>query len=146
MAFLKDLKRASYKKNTKRRGKGVGSGQGKTAGRGHKGGKARSGYTVSPTFEGGQSSLAVKLPKRGFNNYEFTIRYAEVNLSSLENLDLEFVSMDELKNLGIVRANAKLLKILGNGVLSKKMTVKADKFSESARLKIEKAGGTVELV
>lgn len=132
---------AGAKHSHKRRGCGVGSGHGKTSGRGHKGMKARSGGGVRPGFEGGQMPLYRKLPHRGFNNYKFRTEFAVVNVADLENLGLEEVSRDALVVAGLVRASDALVKILGNGELTKKIIVKADKFSESAIKKIEAAGG-----
>lgn len=129
------------KHSTKRKGRGVGSGQGKTSGRGHKGMKARSGGGVRPGFEGGQMPQYRKLPHRGFNNANFRTEYALVNLCCLEKLGLAEVSREDLVKAGLVRANSKLVKVLGNGKVTKAMTVKADKFSASALKKIEAAGG-----
>ena len=129
------------KHSRKRLGCGVGSGHGKTSGRGHKGAKARSGGHVRPGFEGGQMPLYRKLPHRGFNNYKFRVEYATVNVASLEQLGLEEITRDDLVIAGLVRASDNLVKILGNGELTKKVVVKADKFSASAIKKIEAAGG-----
>ena len=129
------------KHSSKRRGCGVGSGHGKTSGRGHKGAKARSGGHVRPGFEGGQMPLYRKLPHRGFNNYKFREEYAAVNVGALEELGLDEISRDDLVVAGLVRASEPLVKILGAGDLSKKIVVKADKFSEAAVKKIEAAGG-----
>ena len=123
-----------------RRGRGHGSGNGKTAGKGHKGQKARSG-APRPGFEGGQMPLYRKLPHRGFNNYKFTTEYAVVNVGDLEELGLEEITRDALVVAGLVRASDPLVKILGMGTLTKKVVVKADKFSKSAVEKIEAAGG-----
>ena len=144
MGFLTDLKKASYKKTKKRKGKGVGSGQGKTAGRGHKGSKARSGYSISPIFEGGQTSLAVSLPKRGFNNYEFATNYAIVNIADLEELSEVEITLELLKEKRMVRNISTRLKVLGVGETTRALTIKAHKFSKSAKAKIEKAGGKAE--
>ena len=113
----------------KRLGCGVGSGHGKTSGRGEKGAKARSGGHVRPGFEGGQMPLYRKLPHRGFNNFKFTTEYAVVNVGALEDLGLEEITRDSLVIAGLVRK------------LTKKVVVKADKFSKSAVEKIEAAGG-----
>ena len=126
---------------SKRKGCGIGSGHGRTSGRGHKGMKARSGGGVRAGFEGGQMPLYRKLPHRGFNNKNFTVDYAVVNVGCLEKLSDGEVSRDVLVKAGLVRASDKLVKILGNGKLSKKLVVRADKFSESAVKKIEAAGG-----
>ncbi len=129
------------KHSSRRLGCGVGSGHGKTSGRGHKGAKARSGGHVRPGFEGGQMPLYRKLPHRGFNNYNFTVDYAIVKLDDLEKLEVADVNRDELVKAGFVRANACLVKVLGNGKLTKKLNVTADKFSASAKAAIEAAGG-----
>ena len=129
------------KHSHKRLGCGVGSGHGKTSGRGHKGAKARLGGSVRPGFEGGQMPLYRKLPHRGFNNYKFTTEYAVVNVGDLEELGLEEITRDALVVAGLVRASDPLVKILGMGTLTKKVVVKADKFSKSAVEKIEAAGG-----
>ena len=132
-----------------RKGRGAGSGNGKTAGRGHKGQKARSGGGVRPGFEGGQMPLYRRLPKRGFNNKRFAPQYIEVNVSDLEKFDNGAeVSAEILRDAGIIslpKVNDGI-KILGNGELTKKLTVKAVKFTASAKEKIEKAGGTAEEV
>ena len=132
-----------------RKGRGAGSGNGKTAGRGHKGQKARSGGGVRPGFEGGQMPLYRRLPKRGFNNRRFAPQYIEVNVSDLEKFDNGAeVSAEILADAGIIslpKVNDGI-KILGNGDLTKKLTVKAVKFTASAKEKIEKAGGTAEEV
>lgn len=132
-----------------RKGRGAGSGNGKTAGRGHKGQNARSGGGVRPGFEGGQMPLYRRLPKRGFNNKRFALDYIEVNVSDLEKLaDGTEVTAATLAEAGIItlpKVNDGV-KILGNGELSKKLNVKAAKFTASAKEKIEKAGGTAEEV
>lgn len=108
------------KHSSKRRGCGVGSGHGKTSGRGHKGMKARSGGGVRPGFEGGQMPLYRKLPHRGFNNYKFRVEFATVNVGSLEELGLEEITRDDLVLAGLVRAKDALVKVLGDGTLTKK--------------------------
>ena len=132
-----------------RKGRGPGSGNGKTSGRGHKGQNARSGGGVRPGFEGGQMPLYRRLPKRGFNNKRFALAYIEVNVSDLEKLaDGTEVTAESLAEAGIItlpKVNDGV-KILGNGELTKKLTVKAAKFTASAKEKIEKAGGTAEEV
>ena len=134
MLQLNDLKpKSGSKKKMKRVARGTSSGWGKTAGRGHKGQKSRSGGTKGRRFEGGQTPLYRRLPKRGFKNYPFRTTYAVLNVSDLNKFDGE-VSKESLKITG-------LLKILGNGELKKALTVKADKFSASAKKKIEAAGG-----
>ncbi len=134
MLKLNELKhKRGARKNKKRVGRGAGTGWGKTCGRGHKGQKSRSGGTKGPRFEGGQTPLYRRLPKRGFRNYPFKKEYEVLNVADLNKYDSE-VSKELLKISG-------LLKILGNGELSKAVTVKADKFSKTARKKIEAAGG-----
>lgn len=129
----------------KRLGCGVGSGHGKTSGRGHKGAKARSGGHVRPGFEGGQMPLYRKLPHRGFNNFKFRVEYATVNVADLEGLGLEEIKREDLVIAGLVRAKDALVKVLGSGELTKKVVVYADKFSASAVAKIEAAGGKAVL-
>ena len=129
-----------------RKGRGAGSGNGKTAGRGHKGQWARSGGGVRPGFEGGQMPLARRLPKRGFHNI-FGTTYAPVNVSALEKFeDGAEVTAEILCNAGIVKNALDGIKILGTGTLTKKLTVKAAAFSASAKEKIEAAGGKAEVV
>ncbi|MGM9666404.1 MAG: 50S ribosomal protein L15 [Eubacteriales bacterium] len=128
-----------------RKGRGTGSGNGKTAGKGHKGQNARSGGGVRPGFEGGQLPLYRKLPKRGFNN-KFAKEYATVNVSALNKFDNgDTVTLDSLVKLGIVRKEYDGLKVLGNGELKKKLTVEAKVFSATAKEKIEAAGGKAEV-
>jgi len=133
------------RKPRKRVGRGPGSGLGKTAGRGHKGYKSRSGSGVKPGFEGGQMPLQRRLPKRGFKN-PFRKVYAVVNVSDLERAFEPNSRVDHqaLAQAGLVPRNAGLVKILGDGELSKPLTVAVDKISGSARQKIEAAGGTIE--
>ena len=127
-----------------RKGRGAGSGNGKTSGRGHKGQKARSGGGVRPGFEGGQMPLYRRLPKRGFNNKRFAPAYIIVNIEDLEKFEGTEVTAKALAEQGIItlpKVNDGI-KILGNGELSKKLDVTAAKFTASAKEKIEKAGGT----
>lgn len=128
----------------KRVGRGNGSGLGGTAGKGHKGQKARTGGTVRRGFEGGQTPLVRRLPKFGFTNVSFKTNYDILNLSDLAQFKGE-VTPDTAADLGLVKRQ-NLLKILGNGKLDKAVTVKAHKFSESAKAAIEKAGGKVEVI
>ena len=129
-----------------RKGRGAGSGNGKTAGKGHKGQNARSGGGVRPGFEGGQLPLYRKLPKRGFNN-KFAVNYAIVNVSALNVFeDGAVVDLATLVEKRIVRKPLDGLKVLGNGELTKKITVKATVFSATAKEKIEAAGGQTEEV
>ncbi|MDY2848060.1 MAG: 50S ribosomal protein L15 [Oscillospiraceae bacterium] len=133
-------------KDVKRIGRGHGSGHGKTAGKGHKGQWARSGGGVRPGFEGGQMPLARRIPKRGFNNI-FATKYATVNVSALEVFkEGTTVDAELLKAQGIIKKELDGVKILGNGELTKNLTVKAAAFSASAKEKIEKAGGKAEVM
>lgn len=134
-------------KEVKRIGRGHGSGQGKTAGKGHKGQWARSGGGVKPGFEGGQTKLAMRIPKRGFNNI-FATEYATINVSDLEARFENGAEIDAaaLIDCGLVKKTYDGIKILGNGELTKSFTVKAAKFTASAVEKIEKAGGKAEVV
>ena len=133
-------------KSVWRRGRGAGSGNGKTAGKGHKGQNARSGGGVRPGFEGGQLHLYRKLPKRGFKN-RFAVNYAIVNVSALNKFeDGAVVDLATLVEKRIVRKPLDGLKVLGNGELTKKLTVKATVFSATAKEKIEAAGGKTEEV
>ncbi len=134
-------------RDVKRIGRGQGSGQGKTAGKGHKGQNARSGGGVRPGFEGGQMPLARRIPKRGFNNILFATKYAEVNVSALEVFkEGTVVDTDLLLAAGIIKKELDGVKILGNGELTKNLTVKAAAFSQAAKDKIEKAGGKAEVM
>jgi len=142
LSNLKPKKGARHAK--KRVGRGPGSGHGKTSSRGEKGQKSRSGYSGKRGFEGGQMPLHRRIPKRGFTNI-FKKDYAVVNVSDLERFD-NGVSVDEamLREAGLVKGNHDGVKILGDGELSKKLTVSATKFSKTAREIIEKAGGSVQ--
>ncbi|MCI0499031.1 MAG: 50S ribosomal protein L15 [Planctomycetales bacterium] len=132
----------------KRIGRGKGSGHGKTSGRGHKGNASRSGASMPLMFEGGQMQLFRRLPKRGFNNAQFTTRYEVVNLSQLERLftDGTNVGLNELVNAGLVGSRKCRVKILGDGELTKKLNVTAHKFSKSAQEKISGCGGSAKVV
>ena len=130
----------------KRKGRGHGSGNGKTGGRGHKGQKARSGGKVRAGFEGGQMPLVRRVPKRGFNNI-FAKPLTAINLAALNRFeDGAVVDAAALIEMGIISSCPYGLKVLGNGTLTKKITVKAAAFSESAKEKIEQAGGKAEVV
>ena len=130
----------------KRLGRGVGSGLGKTSGKGHKGAKARSGGGKRPGFEGGQMPLYRRVPKKGFTNI-FRLEYAEVNVGQLEVFtEGTVVNTELLKAAGIIKKTMDGVKVLGNGELTKKLTVRASAFSASAKEKIEKAGGKAEVV
>ncbi|MGI6196348.1 MAG: 50S ribosomal protein L15 [Eubacteriales bacterium] len=135
-------------KSAWRKGRGVGSGNGKTAGRGHKGQNARTGGGVRPGFEGGQIPLFRRLPKRGFTNSLFKKEYAIINLETLDKLfnDGDAVSMETLLEKGVIRKELNGLKVLGRGEITKKLTVKAAIFSASAKEKIEAAGGKAEVI
>ena len=131
----------------KRVGRGVGSGLGKTSGKGHKGQNARSGGGVRPGFEGGQLPLFRRLPKRGFSNAMFKKEYATINVSDLEKFeDGAVITPEILKEMGILKKQLAGVKVLGNGELTKKLTVKAHKFSSSAIEKIETIGGKAEVI
>ena len=131
----------------KRVGRGAGSGLGKTSGKGHKGQNARSGGGVRVGFEGGQLPLFRRLSKRGFNNYEFRTVYATVNVSDLNRFeDGTTVTPELLIETGLVKKELDGIKVLGNGELTKKLTVKANKFSDSAKTKIENIGGKTEVI
>ena len=135
------------KKEHFRVGRGHGSGNGKTAGKGHKGQNARSGGGVRPGFEGGQMPLYRRLPKRGFNNARFATNYAIVNVSDLDVFeDGAVVDAAALVESGLVNDQCDGIKILGNGEISKKLTIHAAAFSQSAKEKIEAAGGKAEVM
>ena len=144
---LQDLQPAlGSTKKAYRKGRGAGSGNGKTAGRGHKGQWARSGGGVRPGFEGGQMPLARRLPKRGFHNI-FGTTYAPVNVSALERFDNGTeVTTELLLETGVISKALDGVKILGSGELTKSLTVKAAAFSASAKENIEKAGGKAEVI
>ena len=130
----------------KRVGRGPGSGHGKTAGRGEKGQKSRTGFSRSLGFEGGQMPLHRRVPKRGFTNI-FKEEFIVVNLSDLDRFESgSTINEDALRQAGVIKGRRRKIKILGNGEVSKKLTVQADKFSKSAREKIEKAGGACQEV
>jgi large subunit ribosomal protein L15 len=134
------------KRSPKRVGRGIGSGMGKTSTKGHKGQKARSGGGKGPAFEGGQTPLQRRLPKRGFTNI-FKREWVEVNLEMLNSFDNGAeVTPEILLEKGIIKKLADGVKILGNGTITKKLTVKSNGFSKSAVEKIEKAGGKAEVI
>ncbi len=131
----------------KRVGRGVGSGLGKTSGKGHKGQNARSGGGVRPGFEGGQLPLFRRLPKRGFKNALFKTKYAVINLSDLDKFEEGAVVTPELlKEMGLIKKQLDGVKVLAKGTLTKKLTVKANKFSDAALREIEKIGGKAEVI
>jgi large subunit ribosomal protein L15 len=140
---LHNLIKSGGRKDRKRIGRGEGSGRGKTSGRGHKGQRSRSGFSLRPGFESGHVPLYRKLPKRGFSNYNFRTEYSIVNVGDLEKVGSDSIDREALVQAGLVRSSSKLIKILGEGDVTKALSVTADKFSSSAREKIEKAGGTV---
>jgi large subunit ribosomal protein L15 len=138
--------RPGARHRVKRLGCGESSGHGKTSGKGHKGQKARSGGSIRLGFEGGQMPLIRRLPKRGFNNAAFHVHYAIVNLSDLSGLKAGTVVNEQLlRESRLVRGNIAGIKILGDGELKHALKIEADKVSESAKAKIEKAGGTVTM-
>ena len=138
---LKNVPGAVHRK--KRVGCGEGGGHGKTSGRGGKGQTARSGGSIRPGFEGGQMPLYRKLPHRGFNNYEFRTDYAVVNVGDLAKLDaaVSEVNAEVLANAGLIRPGVTTLKVLGDGEITRSLKVTAQKFTGSAKAKLEKAGG-----
>lgn len=145
--MLNQLKPVEGARHTrKRKGQGIGSGLGKTAGRGQKGQNSRSGGGVRPGFEGGQIPLFQRLPKRGFKNVN-RVEYAVVNVSDLNVFENDsVVTIETLIKSGLVKKTYDGVKVLGNGTLEKKLTVKASKFSASAEAAIKNAGGTVEVI
>ncbi len=143
---LSELKPGAPKKLPNRKGRGEGSGNGKTAGRGHKGQNARSGGGVRLGFEGGQMPLYRRVPKRGFNNI-FAKTYTEVKLSDLEGFENDMVVNAELlKDKGVIKKVNDGIVILGTGEITKSLTIQAARFTKSAQRKIEAAGGKVEVV
>lgn len=133
------------RKNRKRIGRGQGSGQGGTAGKGHKGQNARSGGGVRPGFEGGQMPMQRRLPKRGFNN-KFGLKIAEINLRDLGRFEAgSVVDAQVLAEAGLIKGSFDAIKLLGQGELTQALTVKVDRASAGAKAKVEAAGGTVEL-
>ena len=138
---------AGSTKARKRIGRGAGSGQGKTAGKGHKGQKARAGRGMRPGFEGGQMPLQRRLPKRGFNNANFATVYATINISDLSSFEKDaVVDTAALQSIGLVKKTFDGIKLLGNGEINVPLTVKVSACSESAKAKIEAAGGKIEVI
>jgi large subunit ribosomal protein L15 len=133
------------KRNDKRRGRGPGSGQGKTAGRGHKGQKSIAGFSQKKGFEGGQMPLHRRLPKRGFTNI-FKAEYTEINLADLAKLAGQEIGPKELREAGLIKREAERVKVLGRGEISASKKIQAHKFSRSAQEKIEKAGGQAVII
>ena len=145
---LHELKRTPGSVKERRRvGRGMGSGLGKTSGKGEKGQKARSGVSIPAQFEGGQLPLYRRLPKRGFSNARFKIKYATINVSDLNRFsDGSVITPELLKDCGLLKKRLCGVKVLGNGTLEKKLTIKANKFSKEAVSKIEKSGSTLEVI
>ena len=145
---LQSLPASNETKARKRVGRGPGSGMGKTSTRGENGQKSRSGASISPWFQGGQSPIYRRIPKRGFNNARFTTRFATINLSDLDKYfnDGDVVTPEVLKEKRIIKKELEGVKVLAGGELTKKLTVKAHRFSSSAVTKIESAGGKAEVI
>ena len=144
---LENLSKSPETKARKRVGRGPGSGMGKTATRGENGQKSRSGVSISAWFEGGQTPLYRRVPKRGFNNKRFRTEYATINISDLNRFnDGDTVTPELLFELGIVKKQLAGIKVLANGKLEKKVNVKAHRFSSRAVTKIEEQGGTAEVI
>lgn len=144
---LNELNKLPEAKRKKIVGRGPGSGMGKTSTRGENGQKSRSGASIKPWFRGGQSPIYRRLPKRGFNNANFTVRFAIINLDTLNRFnDGDIVTLELLKEKGIIKKELSGLKVLGDGELTKKITIKANRFSTKAVSKIENAGGTAEVI
>ena len=145
---LNELTASPEAKVRKRVGRGPGSGMGKTSTRGQKGQKSRSGVSIPAWFQGGQTPLYRRVPKRGFKNAQFRVQYATINLSDLNRYfnDGDIVTPELLKEKGIIKKQLCGVKVLGNGELEKKLTIKANRFSSSAVTKIESAGGKAEVI
>ena len=143
---LKKFEGATHSR--KRVGRGPGSGLGKTSGRGENGQKSRSGASISPVFEGGQSPLFRRLHKRGFSNARFKSVYATINVGELNELfnDGDVVTPELLKEKGIIKKQLSGIKVLGNGILNKKLTIRAHRFTQSALEKIEESGSKAEVI
>ena len=137
---------AGQQKSQKRIGRGMGSRRGKTSGRGHKGARSISGYSIMRGFEGGQMPLHRRLPKRGFSNAPFRTEYTIVNLARLEALEGDTFDADSLRQAGVFKKLKGGLKILGSGDIKRAITVRAHMFSETAKQKIEAAGGKAEVL
>ena len=145
---LESLPKSFETKARKRVGRGPGSGMGKTSTRGENGQKSRSGSSISAWFQGGQTPIYRRIPKRGFNNHRFETKFATINLSDLERFfnDGDVVTPEILKERGIIKKQLSGVKVLGNGELTKKLTVKAQRFSSASVTKIENAGGKAEVI
>jgi large subunit ribosomal protein L15 len=149
MLTLKELKpKEGSKRGTKRIGRGTGSGWGTTSGRGNNGQKARRGYNKKLYFEGGQTPITRRLPKRGFNNFNFKVNYQIVNVGDIQKIESNVKDIDAqwLFENGLIHSKEKPVKILGNGDLSKVIEIKAHAFSQTARDKIEKVKGKAEVI
>ena len=144
---LNELNKLPEAKRRKIVGRGPGSGMGKTSTRGENGQKSRSGASIKAWFEGGQSPLYRRIPKRGFNNARFRIEFATINLSDLNRFnDGDVITLELLKEKGIIKKELSGLKVLGDGELTKKVVVNANRFSSKAVTKIESVGGTAEVI
>lgn len=145
---LENLPKSKETKSIKRVGRGPGSGMGKTSTRGENGQKSRSGASIAAWFQGGQTPLYRRLPKRGFNNKMFRNEYATINLNDLNKFfnDGDVVTPEILKERGIIKKSLCGIKVLANGTLEKKLTIKAHRFSSKAVTKIEEAGGKAEVI
>ena len=144
---LENLEKTPEFKARKRVGRGPGSGMGKTSTTGENGQKSRSGVSISPWFQGGQTPLYRRIPKRGFSNKRFETKYAIVNLTDLNKFnDGDVVTLESLKEKGIIKKELSGLKVLGNGELEKKLTIQANRFSSAAVTKIESKGGKAEVI
>ena len=145
---LQTLPASNETKARKRVGRGPGSGMGKTSTRGENGQKSRSGASISAWFQGGQTPIYRRIPKRGFNNKRFAVRYATINLSDIEKYfnDNDVVTPEVLKERGLLKKQLNGVKVLANGELTKKVIVKAQRFSSKAVSKIENAGGKAEVI
>ena len=145
---LENLPKSNETKARKRVGRGPGSGMGKTSTRGENGQKSRSGASIPAWFQGGQSPLYRRIPKRGFNNARFETKFATINLGKLNKLfnDGDEITPEVLKERGIIKKQLSGIKVLSAGVLDKKLTIKAQRFSTSAVTKIENAGGKAEVI
>ena len=147
MLKLGNLSPADKLAEAKRKGRGPGNGNGKTGGRGHKGQGQRSSVGIRPGFEGGQMPLQRRLPKRGFNNANFATVYATINISNLEGFEANtVVDIEKLQEKGLVKKTFDGIKLLGNGEINVPLTVKVSACSESAKAKIEAAGGKIEVI
>lgn len=141
------IKNEGATKNRKRVGRGAGSGSGKTAGRGENGQKSRSGASINPVFEGGQIPLYRRIGKKGFNNKNFATKYAVINVSDLNRFnDGDVITPELLKEIGMIKKGLDGIKVLGNGTLDKKITIKAHRFTSSALDKIESSGSKAEVI